>query len=418
MEQYFESFITTLYKFLSDLDRYVPTKEIKDILDVYQKLPMGQISLRYYTIMEKYAKQIKNKTDESMFQKPLKILPNDVDISILWKKLSKNQKKKIWLYLEKLYKLCEIILIEKNEQPQPQPQTQPQTQTQQQPQPQPQTQTQTQTQTQSQTQTQELEFNPYEGIGSVIEEYGINEMFSGPDTLPSDKKSSGMGMGSMASLLGLNKMFDINKLRDQLKNMSKEDIDKATQNLQGLLGGNVSENTSGIISDMLSSIKNEIQNDKNLDDDPFDSIMRIAQNVATKLQPKIESGNVNMDELFKSTQGLTDNLKGSDGKGLFEGKTNPFDLVKKMMGNFMKGNKNPNQMSEQDCIQECNNMLGQMGMSRQSFNPQQPQYPQYPQQPQYPQNPQNPMMQPPLHFNRKMQRKLKKMKKKQRRKKK
>ena len=365
MEENFRKFITVLYDFLKDLNRYCPTAEVKTLLnpDIYQNLPMGQICLRYYTVMKDNAIDIENR-NEKIFDHPLIILP-DINISKIWFQLSKRQKNKIWTYLNILYKLCDIILNSEDippEQPPEQPPTQPEQQPEQ----------------QEQSPTPEpaqpaLNFNPYEGIGVSTEKYGIKDMFSGPETLPGEKQGGmgGMGgMGDMAGMLGLSKMFNVKELKNQLRNMSTEEIDAATKNLKDLLGSGVSDKTSGLISNMLTNITDELKKTPDSDGDGFDDIMKIAETVANNLQPQIERNKIDMSELLQSTEGLTKKIAGQSGA------VNPFSLVNTMMGNLMNRSTDPTQISEQDCINECTNILQQMGMAvppMRSGMPQQPQ---------------------------------------------
>jgi len=398
MEQNFDGFIRTLYQFLVALNRYVPTEKIKELISVYKDLPMDQVCLRYFAMMRDHIDKV-NSRDASIFDQPLLILPNNIDISAIWLKLSKKQKEKVWVYMKMLYTFCEIILTsdipesENTEEPEPEPEPELK------PKPEP------------ESIQEEFTFNPYIGVGPSDGKYGINEMYSGPDQLPGNEKS--LGMGSMAGLLGLDRMFNINELKEQLKNMSKEDIDSATKNLKDLLGTSVSENTNELISDMLSNITTELKNEQNTDGDPLDSIMRIAESVATKLQPKIEEKNINVHELLQSTKGLTNNLTDEAGNAIFQGASNPFNLVNQMMGNIANSGRDPNQMTEQDCINECSNMLRHMGMNVPKNIPHNIMHqipPQYRQtqtqaQAQQPAIPQMPM-------NRKMRRRMKKIQKK------
>jgi hypothetical protein len=349
IEESKNNFIVNLYRFLYDLNRYVPTKELKELLGVYENLPMDKMCLRYYTIMKHHMSDIKSK-NERMFKTPIEVLPNGIDLSLLWPKLSSRQKKKIWVYLEMLYTYCEIILVL------------------------PETSTQDSSikqvsrnlssidnKIELDNKSNEHEFNPYVGVGGSDEQYGIREMFSGPKILPTE--GGGLGLGSMTGLLGLNNMFDIKELRNQLKNMSSDDIDKATSNLKDLLGSGVSEKTSNLISDMLSNITTELKNTDDDNENPIDSIMKIADKVANNLRPKIKNEGVSMEELLQSTSGLTKNLKDKNGNSLFGGGNNPFGMLDQMMSKFAQRGKDPNNMTQHECIQECNNMLRSMGMN-------------------------------------------------------
>ena len=114
MDKYLEKFITKLYELLHNLHRYVPTENLKKILAVYKKLDMGLVSMRYYSIMSEYGDAIKN-NDENIFTHPITILPG-IDISALWPKLKRGQKNKVWIHLNMLYVLSNMIIGEKEKQ--------------------------------------------------------------------------------------------------------------------------------------------------------------------------------------------------------------------------------------------------------------------------------------------------------------
>nr|QBK88388.1 MAG: uncharacterized protein LCMiAC01_00520 [Mimivirus LCMiAC01] len=330
-EKYLNDFIKTLYKFLCDLDRYVPTKSIQEILKIYTKLHMGKVSMRYYSIIKDHISDIKNR-NASMFKQPLFILPQ-VDISALWEKLSTSgQKKKVWSYLNLLYVLSEMFLAEKNYVNKN-------------------IKNKEQSEDEHTQNDKKLKFNPYIGIGQTNEEYGVNEISAGPEKLSNETGGLGLGgIGSMLGTAGLSNMLD--ELKQQWKNMDPAEIAEATKSVQNLLGPD--SNTSGIISDLLKNISTELAGDET-------DIMKIIENVASNVKSKIKPENINMGELLKSVQNMTNNCTDENGNKLFDGAKNPLNMINSLMGK-MTGN-NSKQMSEQECFSMYNNMLNEMGMN-------------------------------------------------------
>lgn len=379
MEHYFNQFVNNLHKFLSDLNRYSPSEDIANFLDVFDKLDMGKVILRYLSVIKDYEILLKNR-DETLFDKPLKIFPN-IDVSLIWIKLSNSRKQKIWTYLQMLYVISELIMhngspssddnnldgmissINNHNYDQ----------------------SEVSTDTKSESDNKDdknykydkynkydeydkddkndkqLEFNPYVGIGQQNENYSVSEMFSGPMELPSDKPA-GPGLGSLAGLVGIDKMVNVQELSDQLKNMKKEDIDEATKNIQSMLGANADDKTSDILKDMLTSITDELKNDNISNGNPIDNIVKIAESVASKMKPKIDDNNVDMSQLWSSTQNLATQCKDDNGQNLFDNNAvNPFDLINQMVNNLP--NQNQQNMTEEEYLNSCNEMLKNMGIN-------------------------------------------------------
>ncbi len=152
--------------------------------------------------------------------------------------------------------------------------------------------------------------------------------------------------------------------------MKKEDIDEATNSIKSLLGNNVDDNTSNLISDMLTNIKDELQKEDMSSGNPLDSIVKIAESVASKIKPKIEEDGIDMTQLWNSTQTLANQCKDQNGNDLFGGNMNPFELVNQMMGGL--DNQNPQgmqpNMTQEEYLNNCNEMLQSMGMRNIDFN--------------------------------------------------
>ncbi len=324
MERNYEQFVTMLYKAISDLNRYHPNDGCTSFLNAFSNLDMGKVLFRYYHIMNAYKTAIDNK-DESLFTTPLIIFPG-IDLSEHWSTLTSGQKKKMWIHLQLLLLLSEMIITsgpdEANEADK------------------------TLANVPDATKKESIgpEFNPYIGVGGDVGEYSVNEMFSGHESLP--ETADMPNLGSLAGAVGLNKMFNINDLKEELKNMDPSQIDEAATTLTGLMGNNVDDSSKQVIANMISKIADKLQNDEMNSDNPMEALQQIAEGVAVAMQPEMES--VDMTNLINSTQ----QLMGAEGSP-FNG-FNPFQFVDQMMQNGP-----PTGQSEEDVM---SNMMQQMGM--------------------------------------------------------
>lgn len=186
-----------------------------------------------------------------------------------------------------------------------------------------------------------LEFNPFEGVGGDAKEYGVKGMFDAVGEYKTEKP----GLSSMANLIGADKLLNLEELTDQLKNMDKKDIDEATQNIQKLMGSNMDQKTSHAIRDMLGSISSELKTRNLKEGNLFDNLTSIANTVAEGMRPKIDRGELDVKDLWASTQNLADRCKEEVGGAGLPGGLNPMDFFSGMVGNQENLN-NPEKMEE------------------------------------------------------------------------
>lgn len=212
-------------------------------------------------------------------------------------------------------------------------------------------------------------FNPYEGIGTNDNlNYGINDILSGPKLLPDQIEP---GIGGVIKLIGIDKMIDIKQLTEQLKNISKEDMETASKQLKSYLG-DVDDETSNMIDMMINNISTELKNENNLKDGNInETCVKIAEVVANNITPHISNNSINMEKLWSQTKNVTTKLKDKNGKPLFNEKSNPFTLMTNILESQMKNNNNNNktnepnkkQMSQEEIMKECNKMMQNMGLN-------------------------------------------------------
>lgn len=329
MEKQCEQFIGTLYKFVSDLDRYHSTSGTRDFISNFKSLNMNKVILRFYKMTDSNIELIKNK-DNSLFDSEFMIFP-DVDLKYFWQVLTEGQKKKIWIYLNILYTMCDMILYIKNDKK-----------------------IANKLEKKSNTDVVDKElvkFDPYVGVGTDNPDYDVDEMLT--VEYSKNVETEQPGIGSMMNMFGLSNMLDLNKIRDQLKHMSDEDITSATDKINDMLENNDPQTTQ-LITSILQNI-NETLNDENIkpSSNPLNDISGIAENVINKLKPEVEKGNIDLSKLIKPIQKMASNAGKNN---MFPGGFNPFSLINKFMG------QGSAEMSQEEYMNSCKQMCDEMGI--------------------------------------------------------
>ena len=287
-KKYLNMFVLKAYEIL-------PTEETKKIINVFEKLNMEKVVSRVNKKLSKYNNEITSKNEE-MFNNKINIFPN-LNVSDIWKKTNDEQKDKLWSLLNVLYVMSDLIIqLNSNKEQE----------------------SIVDLCNNDSTVDNKEDFNPYIGINSNSEnaKYDITQMYSGPKDLPNEKKSQGVpGMGLLSQMGNLNKMINMDKFKDDIKNLNKDDIKEATNNIKNMFGDKADSQTNNLISDMLDNISQELET-ANLDNgNPFSNIMKIAESVAKKMKPQVENSNIDLEKVVSAT--------GMD--------QNPFNMVQNMM---------------------------------------------------------------------------------------
>jgi hypothetical protein len=190
------------------------------------------------------------------------------------------------------------------------------------------------------------------GVGSNDnEDFGVDNMIASTQDIKNEVTSP--GISSMAKMLGVDKMLNMEELSKQLKNINKSEIDEATANIKNLLGSNVDENTSDMIGNILNDITDQLKASDLSNGDPIQNIISIAERVAQNTLPKIDKNKVDIKKVFESTQNLANNYKDKDGKPLmanFGNGVNPLDILSSLM-------QNPNSPPNKDQMKMAQEMM-------------------------------------------------------------
>lgn len=368
MEKCHDMFIANLMLILGTLQE--TNKNASKLIDAFNNDQIdvqkeGTIIKKIHTVLDNHSTLLENKdpqlfnlvetTDKKVIK--LTIIPA-IDIALSWEKINEVQKENIWKYLTNIKELTHNMIYEEFDKNSNQlvkvdtPQT-------------------IFTEFKFMFPDSKLllpdDFNPYIGVGSNDLSFGVTELLSGPEHLPENAQSaSGFG-----KLFGIDKLLNTEELMKQLKNLTKEDIDAATQNIKKLLEG-TDENTSDVLGLVLNGISEELKKDDITAGNPTNNILKIAEGVATKVMPKINKKKIDVDKMLNSAKNLATKYKDKDGKPLFDEKNNPLNIVTQLMegqlknsrqaGNKKNKNNTTESNSEEECIKQCQNIIRQMGL--------------------------------------------------------
>lgn len=304
----FEKLYTRLYELLHNLNRYVPNIGCDEILKMYEKLDITLMMVRYLKIMSIHNEILKsqnkvNEQVEAIFVSPLIILPG-INVSELWQQLTNPQKEKIWLSLRLVYMTGfqaiemshtarhkkdkqngNIINVNngsrKNEDEEEEEEKE------------------------KSKEKKEVIFDPFIGIGTNSDEYSVTDVYQGMESLE-DIKYRDPGVGSLVSIFKLDKLVNIDKLTEQLKTMTKEDIEKATNSIQSLLSTNDNA-TQKFLKELLDKIKNQLENidlTTGTSSEKIDKFASIIDVVASGMKPHVANGNVDVKGMFNNAHTL------------------------------------------------------------------------------------------------------------------
>lgn len=306
-----KTFHITLVNLVGDLHRYTSHEDCLTFLKVESSLDPDRLFQKVNSTLIPRRQDIKNKNAQ-VFASEWIILPK-VDLSVIWSQLTFAQKSKVWIYLNVLVATSEFI---------------------------------SKTITTSERLPDGLTFNPYKGIGGESDEYTVDDILAGKET--DDEAPSAPGLGSMMSMLGIDKSLPINQISEQLKNMKPEDIEEATANIQKYFGKE-DKATAGVMSDMLKTIQTELSSQDLSKGNPLDNIMKIADSVAAQMKPKMVGKNFDPSKLLESAQKAANDCTDENGKKLFDENNNPFQMF--------------NQMQQSGNAPDMEAMMQQMGIN-------------------------------------------------------
>lgn len=181
-------------------------------------------------------------------------------------------------------------------------------------------------------------FNPYIGVGDDTSNYAVSDMFIGG---PLPEKQS-VTIDSVLSMLGVDKMFDENKLNEELKNVGEEQVSEATEKIAGLLGATNNPEVKEVCNVLIKDI---VQNFK---ENGIGNIGETLKRVADKAKANIEVSKMkktaeSMKTFMNTSQEKMKDMKDSNGNPIGQKFLDSMSLPMSMM-NMM--NKNAHEESK------------------------------------------------------------------------
>lgn len=335
------------YELLHNINRYCPNVLIQEYIDKFQTLDINLVLVRFMKIMQQYEDALKtNYNDSLILNNDIFILP-DIDIKKYWINFDDKQKKKIWLNLRVIYLRGKLLIDHEVDEYIPS--------------------TSISETVDGQHDTvikieeekkEELYVDPILGVGADIKNYDVNQLFKGTETLDNGK-IGGPSISSFAKLIGVDKMFDVSKITDQLKSMTKEDIENATQSISNLLNTKADEKTQSFLKDLLDQIKDQLNNVDFTEGDPYKKIENISSCVAKSMKSQVMKGEVDFNGILDNTKGLVKEFAQKGDSGINEKQFG-------MLDNFLKDmQKNPAKVNNKKYM---DNMFKQFGADPKEMN--------------------------------------------------
>jgi hypothetical protein len=171
-------------------------------------------------------------------------------------------------------------------------------------------------------------FNPFIGIGSNGSSYSMDDLIKGEI-----KVGEGATMESLMNMMGINKFIDESKIQDELKNITSDDINNATDKITELLGssGNpeIKEVCHTLINDIFNQINtNGIQNIGTV-------LMNVTENAKNTMDiNKMTMASKAMGKFFANSENMIKEMKDDQGnpigQDLFNKMKIPLNVVKMM----------------------------------------------------------------------------------------
>lgn len=269
MEQLEENFTSTLKKFLIDYLKFDANETAKKLLKLTEtkKIDFKKTAKKVDANIRDFRDMINEKNDD-LFKSSFSILPG-VDMQRIWSDVDSKHRDRLWLSLRILAMSSEMISSLDT--------------------------------TEKKCEEMGIDFDPFTGVkGGDLNTESIKDSIGEFDI-------GDGGIDSLMKLIGTDQMEMLNKLTDQLNNMTDEEIDSATENIKHMLGG-----TSNDMNEMLKVITKELKNTKlngsENGKDIFKTISSLAESVSQKMKPRIESGEINGDNLFSSAENLMNKI--------------------------------------------------------------------------------------------------------------
>lgn len=178
-----------------------------------------------------------------------------------------------------------------------------------------------------------LFFNPFVGLNVETGEYDVNSMFANTDNL---NNNNDVNVDNLLKMSGVDKLFNIDQLSSQIRDIKEEDITEATNNITKLIGAegdsDINEICSELVQNVVQDLKSTTNNGGQL------NMFEIAQSVASRIGGKMKPDKFNktanhFQNFMNNSQNNLKNLKDENGNPIGEKLMGSLNMAQ-MMGMF------------------------------------------------------------------------------------
>lgn len=181
--------------------------------------------------------------------------------------------------------------------------------------------------------------NPFIGLEITDETCSMNDMFANLENFkkPEQGESEEKMLESVLKMTGIDKMIDLKKLNEQLKNIEQEDIDMATDKVSELLGGKNDSDVRDVCGTLIEGIVNDIRSNPNM---KIGDLLSVAKTVSERVgntidQKKMRKTATQMMSMIQKGEEQFKNLKDEKGNPVGQQLFNAMSLV--MPNGFQNG---------------------------------------------------------------------------------
>jgi ribosomal protein L12E/L44/L45/RPP1/RPP2 len=176
-------------------------------------------------------------------------------------------------------------------------------------------------------------FNPFIGIGSDKDtsNYGVNELYSGEGVSASG--IPGLDINMVLQQLGVSDTVDMDKLNEQLKNITEDDITDATKNITKILGADNDPEVADVCNTLVRSIVENLRD--NGVNDMIGTLTSITESVGKTIDPaKMKKTAASMNSFMSNSESklrnMTDEKGNNIGEKLYQTMGTPLKMAQAM----------------------------------------------------------------------------------------
>jgi hypothetical protein len=372
MDRFEREFNEHLCKFLNDLYSFTKNSNVKKLIDIFDKIHTRKTANKIISTLGKYGDQIDNK-DDTIFKNKLVILPG-VDLSKLWPIMDKDQKNKIWLYLQFLC-ISANMMVQESESDNRNSSVMSDM-------------SDVASQRSMSLQNNDLssmpvssnlsespglnQFNPYEGVGSDTGDFSTEDLFSGPDQLKGEESSGLPNLASMGGLgalknMDISKFIDIKSLTTLIKeNVNDKNIALAIGHLKEQIGEDIDEDKIKVIEQIFGTVGEELKGINTSGVIRISDIISPMENLVSRLGPMLKNNSIDLKYIWgivnKVNSANGENADNKQFKLLSSFMSQQFAMMESTSGSA--DGTQPNDevaLNPEAYMSQCNDMLKDLG---------------------------------------------------------